>query len=79
MRAHFKSYSQFKFAIEMSPDIVIPKEIRTWLLIKDSPFDASHILYINKAIKKHVVAFEYYNDALYFIAWMEQLEVDTLE
>jgi hypothetical protein len=58
---------------------VIPGEIRTWLTLKDSPFEDSHILYLNKGFKQYVAAFEYYDDALYFIAWMELLEVDTLE
>lgn len=79
MKPSFKPYSQYKFAVEMKYDIIIPKDIRTWLLLKDSPFDASHILYINKTVKRHVVAFEYYDDALYFIAWMELIKADTLE
>ena len=79
MKTHFKSYAQYKYTVELSYDIVIPMDIRTWLLLKDSPFDASHIFYMNKAIKKHVVAFEYWDDAIYFIAWMELLNVDHLE
>ena len=79
MKATLKAYSQYKYCIELTYDISIPKDIRTWLLLKDSPFDASHILYMNKAIKRHVVAFEYYDDALYFIAWMELVKADTLE
>lgn len=79
MKAQFKSYAAYKFCVELEYDVVIPRDITTWLLLKDSPFDASHIQYANKAIKKHVVAFEYYDDALYFIAWMELLEVDKLE
>ena len=79
MKAHYKSYAQFRFCVELSYDIIIPKNIRTWLLLKDSPFEASHILYIHRDIKKHVVAFEYHNDALYFIAWMELVKADTLE
>jgi len=63
----------------MDYNTVIPQDIRTWLLLKDSPFDATHILYINKAIKKHVVAFEYSDDAYYFIAWMELVKADILE
>ena len=62
-----------------SYDIAIPQCIRTWLLLKDSPFESSYILYTNKAIRRNVVAFEYYDDALYFIAWMELLNVDKLE
>lgn len=79
MKARYKAYAQFKFCVEMNYDVVIPQEIRTWLLLKDSPFDASHILYINKSIKQHVVAFEFRNDALYFIAWMELVAADCLE
>jgi len=79
MKANFKSFSQYKFAVEMNYDVIIPQDIRTWLLLKDSPFDASHILYINKAVKRHVVAFEYYDDACYFIAYMELLNADLLE
>ncbi len=79
MNAHYKAYAQFRYAVEMHPDVIIPQEIRTWLLLKDSPFDASHILYINKAIKRHVVAFEYVDDAYRFIAWMELVEADYLE
>ena len=79
MKTHFKSYAQYKYTVEMTYDVVIPQDIRTWLLLKDSPFDASHIMYINKAIKRHVIAFEYYDDALYFIAWMELVEADFLE
>ena len=79
MRTHLKSYAQYKYCVELHYDVLIPQEIRTWLLLKDSPFDASHILYINRAIKKHVVAFEYHEDALYFIAWMEQLNADILK
>lgn len=79
MKANFKAYAQFKFCVEMKYEVIIPKEIRTWLLLKDSPFDASHILYINKAHKCHVVAFEYYDDALYFMAWLEHLSIDILE
>lgn len=79
MKTNLKAYAQYKYCVELDYDIEIPKDIRTWLLLKDSPFDASHILYINKAIKRHVVAFEYYDDALYFIAWMELVNADTLE
>ena len=79
MKAHLKAYAQFKYTVELHYDIVIPQVIRTWLLLKDSPFDASHILYINRAIKRHVVAFEYHDDALYFIAWMELLDIDYLK
>ena len=79
MKTNLKAYAQYKYCVELHYDIEIPKDIRTWLLLKDSPFDASHILYINKAIKRHVVAFEYYDDALYFIAWMELVKADTLE
>ena len=79
MNAHLKSYSQYKYTVEINKDIIIPQPIRTWLLLKDSPFDASHIMYTNKAIKRNVIAFEYYDDALYFIAWMELLNVDMLE
>ena len=79
MKANLKAYSQYKYCVELKYEIIIPKDIRTWLLLKDSPFDASHILYMNKAIKRHVVAFEYYDDALYFIAWMELVKADTLE
>ena len=79
MRTHLKSYAQYKYCVELHYDILIPKEIRTWLLLKDSPFDASHIFYMNKAIKRHVVAFEYSDDAYYFIAWMELLNIDILE
>ena len=79
MRAHLKAYAQYKYCVELDYHIDIPKDIRTWLLLKDSPFDASHILYINKAIKKHVIAFEYSDDAYYFIAWMEQVNADKLE
>jgi len=79
MRINFKSYTQYKFTVSLEYNIVIPQPIRTWLLLKDSPFDASHILYINKATKKHVIAFEFKNDAYYFIAWMEMLEADYLE
>lgn len=79
MKAHLKEYAQYKYCVEMDYNIVIPKDIRTWLLLKDSPFDASHILYINKSIKRHVVAFEYSDDAYYFIAWMELINADTLE
>ena len=79
MKAHYKTYAQFKFCVELDYSIVIPKNIRTWLLVKDSPFDASHILYVNKAIKRHVVAFEYRNDALRFIALMERYKADVLE
>ena len=63
----------------MTFEISIPQDIRTWLLLKDSPFDASHILYMNKALKRNVVAFEYHEDALYFIAWMELIGADKLE
>lgn len=79
MKTNLKAYAQYKYCVELDYDIEIPKDIRTWLLLKDSPFDASHILYINKAIKRHVVAFEYYDDALYFIAWMELVNADYLE
>lgn len=79
MKAHLKSYAQYKYTIEMNYDIVVPQSIRTWLLIKDSPFDATHILYINKAIKRHVIAFEFSEDAYYFIAWMEMMQADYLE
>lgn len=79
MKANLKSYAQYKYCIELDYNIDIPKDIRTWLLLKDSPFEASHIFYINKAIKKHIVAFEYYDDAIYFIAWMEQLNADFLK
>ncbi len=79
MKAHFKAYAQYKFCIEMKYDVIVPQEIRTWLLLKDSPFEASHILYINKARKRHVVAFEHYDDAVYFIAWMELVNADSLE
>lgn len=79
MKANLKSYAQYKYCVELEYNIIIPQDIRTWLLLKDSPFDASHILYINKAIKKHVIAFEHSDDALYFIAWMEMLAVDYLE
>ena len=79
MNPHFKSYSQYKFTVEMKYEVIVPQCIRTWLLLKDSPFDASHILYTNKAIKRNVVAFEYCDDALYFIAWMEMLNADILE
>ena len=65
MRAHFKSYAQYKYTVEIDYNIIIPQEIRVWLLLKDSPFDASHIMYINKGIKKHVIAFEYSEDAYY--------------
>lgn len=79
MKAHYKPYAQYKYCVELEYNIAIPQEIRTWLLVKDSPFDASHILYINKAIKRHVIAFEYTDDAYYFIAWMEKLKADYLE
>ena len=79
MKTNLKAYAQYKYCVELNYDIEIPKDIRTWLLLKDSPFDASHILYINKAIKRHIVAFEYYDDALYFIAWMELVNADVLE
>lgn len=79
MIAHFKSYAQYKYAVEMNPNIIIPHDIRTWLLLKDSPFDSSHIMYINKAMKRHVIAFEYSDDAYYFIAWMELTGTDYLE
>lgn len=79
MKTSLKSYSQFKYCVELDYDVIIPKEIRTWLLLKDSPFDASHIFYMNKGTKKHIVAFEYRNDAFYFIAYMEQLEIDWLK
>ena len=79
MKAHFKSYAQYKFTVELTYLVDIPQPIRTWLLIKDSPFEASHILYNNKAIKRHVVAFEHYDDAMYFIAWMEHLNADKLD
>lgn len=78
MKTALKSYAQFKFCVQLEYNIIIPKEIRTWLLLKDSPFDASHIFYMNKTTKHHTVAFEYYDDAIYFIAWMELLEVDFL-
>lgn len=79
MRAHYKSYAQYKYAVEMNYDTVIPQEIRAWLLVKDSPFDSTHITYINKAIKRYVIAFEYSDDAYYFIAWMEQVGAAYLE
>lgn len=79
MKAHFKSYAQYKFAVEMTYDIVIPQEIRTWLVIKDSPFDNSHIMYTNRNLKSNVIAFEFIDDAYYFIAWMEMLRADMLE
>ena len=79
MKTHLKAYAQYKYCVELEYKIDIPQPIRTWLLLKDSPFDASHIFYINKAIKKHVVAFEYWDDALYFIAWMELLKADYLK
>lgn len=78
MKTHLKSYAQYKYCVELEYNIDIPKEIRTWLLLKDSPFDASHIFYMNKACKKHVVAFEYYDDAIYFIAYMEHFKADFL-
>lgn len=78
MKTYLKSYAQYKYCVELEYNIDIPKEIRTWLLLKDSPFDASHIFYINKAYKKHVVAFEYCDDAIYFIAYMEHLNADFL-
>ena len=78
MKTSFKSYAQYKFCVELEYNIIIPQSIRTWLLLKDSPFEASHIMYINKAIKKHVIAFEYKYDALYFIAYMELCNIDTL-
>ena len=79
MKTHLKAYAQYKYCVELEYKIDIPQPIRTWLLLKDSPFDASHILYINKAIKKHVIAFEYSEDAYYFIAWMELLKADYLK
>lgn len=79
MKTNFKSYAQFKFCVELNYAIVIPQNIRTWLLLKDSPFDASHIMYINKGIKRHVIAFEHYDDACYFIAYMELMKADYLE
>lgn len=79
MKAHYKSYAQFKFCVELHYDIIIPQTIRTWLLLKDSPFEASHICYINKAVKRHVVAFEKFDDAVYFIAYMEFENADRLE
>ena len=79
MRVYTKPYATYKYTVEMNIGIAIPQPIRTWLILKDSPFDASHILYVNKAFKKNIIAFEYHNDALYFIAWMEMLNVDHLE
>lgn len=63
----------------MSIHTVIPTEIKTWLTLKDSPFDDSHILYLNKGFKRYVAAFEHYDDAVYFIAYMEHLNADTLK
>lgn len=79
MKAHLKEYAQYKYCIELSYEIIIPQCIRIWLIIKDSPYEISHILYVNKSIKSNVVAFEFHEDALYFIAWMEHLEADQLE
>lgn len=62
----------------MDTNIVIPKSIRDWLNTKDEPFDTSHIMYLDKQYKNYIVAFEYYDDAVYFIAYMEHLEVDFL-
>ena len=79
MNTYFKSYAQYKYTVEMTYDTVVPQPIRTWLLLKDSPFESTHIMYINKAKKCNVIAFEFRDDALYFIAWMEQLEADQLK
>jgi hypothetical protein len=79
MKAYLKPNAVYKYCIEMSTHTVIPQEIRTWLTLKDSPFEDSHILYLNKGFKQYVAAFEYYDDAVYFIAWMEHLNADILE
>lgn len=63
----------------MSVHTIIPQKIRTWLTLKDSPFEDSHMLYLNKGFKKYIAAFEYYDDAVYFIAYMEHLKADYLE
>ncbi len=79
MKAYLKPNSVYKYCIEMSTHTVIPQKIRTWLIIKDSPFEDSHILYLNKGFKQYVAAFEYADDAYYFIAYMEHLNADILE
>ena len=79
MKAYFKQNSVYKYCIEMNTHTVIPQVIRTWLTLKDSPFEDSHILYLSKGFKQYVAAFEYYDDAVYFIAYMEHLNADILE
>ena len=65
------------YIVEMSDNVIIPQLIRTWLLLKDSPFDESHVAF--KHNNKNVIAFEYADDAYYFIAYMEYLGADFLE
>jgi phage-related protein len=79
MRTVLKTYAQFQYAVEMSSTVAIPLEIKTWLVTKDHPFDISHIIYTVASEHKRVLAFEYSEDAYYFIAWMEQLGADTLD
>ena len=77
MKVILRQYSEYKYAVVMDRSVVIPKNIRDWLLLKDSPFDESHVAFARS--NKHIIAFEYRRDAYYFIAWMELVEVDILE
>lgn len=79
MKAILKTYAQYQYAVEMNRNIAIPLEIKTWLVSKDHPFDISHIIYTVASEQKRILAFEYSEDAYYFIAWMEQLGADTLD
>jgi len=61
----------------MSENTIIPKQIRTWLTLRDSPFDVSHVTYTSN--DKVIIAFEYSSDAYYFMSYMELLGADTYE
>lgn len=79
MKAILRVYSQYQYAVEMDSSVKLPLEVKAWLLTKDRPFDSSHIIYTVSNAQKRIVAFEYSEDAYYFIAWIEQLGIDALD
>jgi len=76
MKAYTRPFSHYIYTVEMNKNIIIPQQIRDWLTTKDQPFDESHVAYASN--NNYVIAFEYADDAYYFIAYMEHLEVDYL-
>lgn len=79
MKTVLRRFSQFQFAVEMDSSVKLPLEVKAWLLTKDHPFDSTHIMYTVNHAHKRIVAFEYSEDAYYFIAWIEQLGLDVLD